>query len=172
MGHGHTILTATAVIGDEHENTTTEGALRQYAFPANFWRPGKVVRFHGTALVLDQNSTNTLTMRVRFGDDGSTVTNDDALAVSNAVDVADNDVAIVDGTLVCEDVGDGTYRVVGSGFISDPDASDHIVNHFVTVSTAFDPASATYLSYTADWSAAHADNEVASRSWLVAELTA
>ena len=169
---GFKVKTSTAVEGDEHENTLTEGALFQETFPANFWQPGKAVRFHGSAIVNDQNSTDTLTMRIRFGDDGTTVTNDDALGVSNAVDVADADVAMVDGVLICEDVGDGTYRLVGSGVISDADASDLLVNHFVAVSTAFDPADPTYLSYTADWSVAHADNEVAGRSWLVEELTA
>lgn len=154
------IIAVQTTEGAEHEDSVTEGSLHRVTFPANFWSPGKVVAYRAAANVNDSNSTDTLTMALRFGD-SSTVTSNDALAASNAVDVADNDKAMVDMTLVCRDVGDGTYTVVAMGVISDPDASDILVNHAAAVATAFDPADATYLDYTADWSVAHADNEVA-----------
>lgn len=155
--------------GGSHENSTTEGSIWRATFPPNFWQPGKIVLARGCAKVIDQNSTDTLTMSLRFGD-STTVTSNDALAVSNAVDVADNDVANFAMTLQCRDVGDGTYTVVGYGVISDADASDILLNHFATVSTAFSPSDATYLDYTADWSVAHADNEVAALAGFATEI--
>lgn len=154
----------------EVENTTTESAMAQTEFPAHFWKPGKVVRFEGACLVNDNNGTDTLTCRARFGTDGATLTNDDELGATDAVDVADGDIGVVRGTLVCRDLGDGTYQLVAQGVISDPDASGALVNDFADVGTAFDPGVATYLSYSAEWSVAHADDEVAAISWLVTEL--
>jgi len=154
------VVAVTPTEGDEHENTTTEGSIHRVTLPANFWSPGKVLCYRASANVNDSNAMDTLTMGLRFGDE-STVTDNDALATSNAVDVADNDKSMVDMTLVCRDVGDGTYTVVAMGVISDADASDILVNHAVAVATAFDPSDVTYLDYTADWSAASADDEVA-----------
>lgn len=154
----------------EVENTTTEGSLAQTSFPAGFWSDaGKVIMFHGAMTVVDNNSTDTATLRVRFGTDGSTLSNDDAVAASAAVDVADADLSMVRGTAVCRDVGDGTRQLVFSGTMSDSDAAGLLVRDFMLVSTAFDPAVATYLTWSLTWSVAHADNEAACEAWNVLE---
>jgi len=168
----HTIKTISATEQAEVEDTTTESPLWQESFPANFWQEGKAVKIRGSCVVNDNNSTDTLTLRGRFGADGSTLSNDDAVAASNAVDVADGDVGVLEMTGICtEDPTDSTkWRIVWSGFISDADASDILVNHAVAVATSIAKNVASYFSYSAAWSVAHADNEVAGNSWLVEEL--
>lgn len=167
-----TVKSVTATESAEHENTVTEGALYQETFPANFWVPGKRIRSVGGCIVNDSNSTDTLTPRLRFGADGTTVTNDDQVAVGAAVDVADNDVGSFNVEATCEDVGDGTYRLVFAGVITDVDAPAVAAAKVVlAVTTAFNPAVPTYLSYTMDWSVASADNEVAGRCFAVDEIT-
>lgn len=151
--------------GTEHENTTTEGSIAQTAFAANALTKGKVYLFGGTCIVLDNNSTDTATFRLRFGT-STTVTSNTQAAISEAVDVADNDFAVVKGTL---EVVSATRAVI-SGFITGADAALAVnAQPFYAVLTiAADTA--YYLDYTADWSVAHADNELASDSWHCIEI--
>lgn len=159
--------------GTEHENTTTEGPLHQHAFPAGFWKAGKVVEFEFGAIVNDNNSTDTLTCLIRFGADGSTLANDTAIATSAAVDVADGDVHVARGTLVCRSVtAAGVAVLVGQVFMNDPDATGTIAvdGYGPVVISSVNTLAATYLTYAADWSVAHADNEVACALAIVKEL--
>lgn len=165
---GLRLLAADTAQGTEVENTTTEGALASYTCPADFWKVGKTVLISGGCIVVDNNSTDTLTLRLRFG--GSTTPGSNtALAVADAVDAADADLAAVWGTLTCRTVGTaGTFAF--SGFISTPDAAAAtVIRAGCAVISSIDTTAATYIDYTATWSVAHADNEVASEAFVVLE---
>lgn len=152
--------------GTAHSNSTDEASLARKLFAANELVPGKVYLIKGAARATATNSTDTATMRLRFGT-SSTVTSNTAVGVSQAVDVADNDVAIVDAILTVH----SKTRAVLHGFISDCDASNSqaLVSHFVSILTiAADTA--YYLDFTADWSAASASDSIQSEAWDVIEV--
>lgn len=154
----------------EVENTTTEGSMAGVVFPANFWLPGKIIRFRSDAIVKDSNSTDTVTPRLRFGV-SSTPGSNDALGAAAAVDAADSDIGLVVAELQCRDVGDGTYQLIARGEITTIDAAPaRTLIH--AISTPFNPAVATYLDYTATWSVAHVDNEIAARGYVCEEMVA
>jgi hypothetical protein len=152
--------------GAEHENSTTEGSIARKQFVAGELLPGKVYGFECGVIVNDNNSTDTLTLTVRFGT-SSTVTSNTAIATSAAVDVADGDVAIVRGTIEVQSATRYVFRVE----MAEPDAIGTITmkNQGPVLFTAA-AGTAYYLDVTADWSVAHADNEVAAMSFLVYEL--
>ena len=154
--------------GAEVENTTTEGAFASTAFPADFFQVGKVVRFSGTVIVNDNNSTDTLTGRIRFGG-SETPTSNTAIAATAAVDAADNDVLHVEGQITCRVAG-SSGELLFSGLITDPDAEGTAAGSFYHSLTAFDLTAASYLQMTGEWSVAHADNEAAAAAWIVEEL--
>lgn len=151
--------------GAEHENTTTEGSIARKIFVANELSVGKVYMFDCGVEVNDNNSTDTLVIAVRFGS-SSTVTSNTAVATSAAVDVADADQAVVRGWITVE----STTRAVITVLLSEPDAIATIsMKSHKTVVTLV-PNTQYYLDVTADWSVAHADNEVAADAFSVIEF--
>ncbi len=153
--------------GAEHENTTTEGSLARFQFPAGALLPGKVYEFECGVVVNDNNSTDTLTLAVRFGT-SSTVTSNTAIATSAAVDVADADVAIVRGRIHVQ----SATRYVFLVEMSEPDAIASIsMKCQGPVLFAGVAETAYYLDITGDWSVAHADNEAAAMCWAIYEIT-
>lgn len=153
--------------GAEHENTTTEGSIARKTFAAGELVPGKVYGFECGVIVNDNNSTDTLTLAVRMGTTSATPASNTAIASSAAVDVADGDVAIVKGTIHVQ----SATRYVFNVEMSEPDAIATIsmkcqgpVLFTAVADTAY------YLDVTADWSVAHADNEVAAMSFVVWEI--
>lgn len=153
--------------GTEHENTTTEGSIARKQFTAGELLPGKAYGFECGVIVNDNNSTDTLTLRVRFGT-SSTVTSNTAIAASAAVDSEDGDVALVTGTISVQ----SATRYVFNCQMSEPDAIATIsMKCQGPVLFAGVAETAYYLDVTADWSVAHADNEVAAMSWRVWEIT-
>lgn len=152
--------------GTEHENTTTEGSIFRRAFAADELTVGSVWEMMCGVVVNDNNSTDTLTLAVRFGS-SSTVTSNTALATSAAVDVADGDVALVRCRLEVQ----STTRIVAYIEMSEPDAIATIAMK-CQGPVLFTRAAGTayYLDVTADWSVAHADNEVAAMGGHVIRL--
>lgn len=160
-------LAVQVAAGVDHENSTTEGSIFTHAFPANFWQVGKVVKADLGCIVSDNNSTDTLTLALRLGAAALTGT---AFATSAAVDVADGDVGLASVTLMCRSVG-ATGVVVASAILSEADATGTIsTKAFGPVLVTVDTTAASYLAYTADWSVAHADNEVACEMAAVYEI--
>lgn len=165
------LIEAITARGTEVENTTTEGSLARHTFPAGFWQEGKVVDVSASLHVVDNNSTDTLTPRIRFGASTSPGSNTE-IAAGAAVDVVDDDVGLARFTITCRESTDdpSSVELVFAGFITSADATPAIVP-FKTIVTAVDTLAATYLDYTAEWSAAHADNEVAADTFEVRELS-
>lgn len=155
--------------GTEVENTATEGAFAETIFPAGFWQVGKVVAFHGAVIVNDNNGTDTLTGRIRFGASATPASNT-AVVATSAVDSADADVMIVEGQITCRAIDASAGVLVFSGTICDPDAEGQAMVSYFAVVSSLDLQSDTYLQMTGTWSAAHADNEAAAAQWNVIEL--
>lgn len=152
--------------GTEHENTTTEGSIARKIFTAGELQPGKVYGFSCGLIVNDNNSTDTLLARVRFGS-SSTVTSNTEIGVgANAVDVADGDVAWIRGEIHVQ----SATRAVFHATVPDVDASGTIADKSSVAVFTLVEGTTYYLDVTADWSVAHADNEVAAASWAVFEI--
>lgn len=152
--------------GTEVENTTTEGSLARYVFAANELSAGKVFRGTCAAVVNDNNSTDTLTLGLRFGSSATPGSNT-AIATSGAVDVADADQGICSWEIHVQ----STTRAVAITKIQAPDAAGTgaIIQKATVLTIA--PDTPYYLDFTALWSVAHADNEVAAATFTVSELS-
>ena len=159
------IRTLQAARGTEHENSTTEGSIARHTFTAGSLTPGKVYDISGGMVVVDNNSTDTLTLAVRFGS-SATVTSNTACGTSNAVDVADSDFATIAAKLHVV----SATRAVLSGYISAPDAANTQACYPIMQVLTIAAATTYYLDWTADWSVAHADNECAAESFAVIEI--
>ena len=162
----HRLIDFITAEGAEHENTTTEGSIARYIFPANSMKPGKVYEFTCAILVNDNNSTDTLTPAVRFGS-SSTVTSNTAVATGGAVDVADADVGNMRGFIHVHSATRAVFEV----WCNDTDATGTITSKYFQAIPTFDATVAQYLDVTLDWSVAHADNEAAAAAFAVFERT-
>lgn len=160
-------LKADVAAGTTHTNSTDEAVLASYTFPAGFWQAGKTVHAHCLLVIADNNSTDTLTVKVRLGPTTLTGT---AIATSSAVDSADADVCVVDIWLTCRDA-DSSGTIITSVTMNDPDAGGQAVEGYGVAVASLDLTAAQRLEVTGDWSVAHADNQVASQQWIVTEIT-
>lgn len=151
--------------GAEHENTTTENTIARWSIRAGDLTPGKV--FTGTVgvIVNDNNSTDTLTLAGRFGATSATPASNTSLGASSAVDSEDADQAVVKWELHVQ----SSTRAVVYLDMQNPDAkgTGTVTRHMTVLTIA--AATVYYLDVTADWSVAHADNEVAASSFVVTE---
>ncbi len=152
--------------GTAHTNSTDEGSLASKAFAAGTLTPGKVYLITGSARVTSSNSTDTVTMRLRWGT-SATVTSNTAVGTTAAIDSANDDVMSFVATLSVQT----TTRAVISGVITSCDALAVTgLAHQVAAVLTIDQATAYRLDLTADWSVAHADNDIQAESFDVIEI--
>jgi len=165
------LLSAQIAEGTEVENTTTEGALASHTFGANALQVGKVYMITGSCVVNDNNSTDTLTLRLRFGASAAPASNT-AVVATAAIDSADGDVAVFMAFLAVRSIGTaGSVVIHGTICQADAEAVGTTpMFGFHQVITSLDTTAALYLQYSAEWSVAHADNEVAATSFIVTEI--
>lgn len=157
------LIQAATAEGTEHENSTTEGSIARKSFAAYELQAGQVYHFACAIVVNDNNSTDTLTVAVRFGTTSATPASNTAIGTSAAVDVADADFAVVTGYISVQ----SATRAVIYGFLSATDAANvEKACAFYAVHT-LDATVANYLDITLDWSVAHADNEAAAADFVV-----
>lgn len=160
-----------SVIADSSdvENTDTETAFDQtVAFDGAMLKVGDVLELEAVAEVSDNNSTDTLTLRLKISDGSNTIT----VAASLAVDVADSDVGHLRGRLTVRAVGaSGSVAGAGEATLDAPAADVALAKTIVTPST-LDTTGSLTVSVTAKWSAAHADNEVNLQDLVVKHLRA
>ena len=139
----------------EHENTTDEALFDQtYTIPADSLEAGQRIRIGFQGIVTDNNSTDTLQIKLYIGGLSGT-----ALITLAATDVADNDVFSGEMTLHIRTTGaSGTF--VGHGWSSDftSASSEAVVREYIA-ETAINTTIAQVIGVGADWSVAHADNE-------------
>lgn len=131
-------------------NTTTETAFdKSYTIPANTLKAGDVIKIRAQVIATATNSTDTLTIKAKAG---STV-----LAATAAVDVADNDIAVIDIYVVFRTVG-ASGTMVAFGFVSLGVAGTATARPVSLASTSVDTTAAIALTVTATWSVADAGN--------------
>lgn len=152
--------------GTEHENTTTEGSIARRQFAAGELLPGKVYRFSCGIVVNDNNSTDTLIARVRFGTSSTVTSNTEIAVASNAVNVEDADVAWVRGEIHVH----SATRIVFLCTVPDIDATGTISDKSSLKVFTSAADTAYYFDVTLDWSVAHEDNEAAAAAFYIEEV--
>lgn len=145
-------------------STGTEGSVARMAFGAGELQPGRIITYECLVRATATVGTDTLQVRVRFGDN-STVTSNTAVAAGTATDVANNNVVLVRGTIHIQTA----TRFVHAIQMDDPPAGTGTAapktffNAFTAVADT-----AYYLDVTADWNTANA-NSAQSECWAVWE---
>lgn len=150
--------------GTAHSNSTDETSVARYQFAADELTPGKVFLFSAAVRATATNSTDTLTIAVRFGS-SSTVTSNTACATSAAVDVANDDVSVVHGWLHVQ----SATRAVMVVMMTDCDAEGTMAAENYTEILTIAAGTSYYLDVTADWSVANAGNSCQAEAWSVIE---
>lgn len=165
---GINVLVLDIADGTTSESSSSEQVLKSHSIPARAPQAGKAFRFSAAVRTTNENSTDTLTLKVRLGPTTLTGT---TLVSTGAVDQVDNDISQITGTIVFRDV-DGASVIEAWGTYTDPDAEGIAVKAWAEKITSLDldPPAATLLELTATWSAAHADNDCAVVGWIVEEL--
>ena len=151
----YTTVAASATI----TNTTTETDFSQTAvISANTLKAGDLIRVQAHAVVSSSNSTDTLTVKLKIG---STT-----IVSTGALDVANNDVVLIDALLVVRTFGaSGTF--VASGIVNIGVPGTATVKAFNLASTTIDTTVNQTIKLTGQWSVAHASNVVALQSLVV-----
>lgn len=162
------ILSIATAVGTAVSNTATESSLASYAFAAGALLPGKSYRARCGVRATATNGTDTLALGVRFGTTSATPASNTSCGASAAVDVANNDVAIVDVQI---DVH-STTRAVATVLMAEPDATGTIaIKSFGPTVLTIAAETAYYLDVTCTWSAASASDSAQAETWVVTELT-
>ena len=153
--------------GVEHEDTVTEGSIARKSFAAGELLPGKIYGFSVGIVVNDNNASDTCIARVRFGTSTTVASNTEMAVSSNAVNVADADVAWVRGEIHVQ----SATRYVFCVTCPDIDATGTIGDKSSVKLFTAAAETAYYLDITLDWDAAHADNEAAAMCAAIWEIT-
>ncbi len=166
-----TLLTSEPIVdidtaaGTSHTGSTTEAVLTQYSIPASTIKAGTRVKVRFGARVTADNSTTTLTGRLRLGPTTLTGTE---LILTSAVDTDVDHWFTGEFTLVGRAAPGAAAALVGVGFSSLGAVGAACSQQFLTP-TNFATNGVLLLQLTADWSAADA-NAVQSEFWTV-EIT-
>ena len=143
-------LFSEAGTGREHENSTDAADMFSYTIPANTLEKGDIVRIKVYCTVIDSNSTDTLTPILKFG--GT------AIATGAALDVADDDIVYAWADVHCTATGSSGTCTAISEIRTDAIGAVHVMA--TTALTSMDTTGGLAVALNADWSVAHADNEV------------
>lgn len=144
-------------------NTTTETTFdKSYTIPANTLKAGDVIHIHAQAIATATNNADTLTVKLKLG---STV-----IANTGAVDVANNDAATIDATLIIRSVG-ATGTLVAEGWVSLGVPGTATTRAFAVASTTIDTTATQAITVTGQWSAADANDSALLRILAVEKST-
>lgn len=160
------LIASLAAQGTEVENTTDETVFQGFTIPADYLSEGMTLKLRVGVKVLDNNSTDTLTVRGRLG--GATLTGT-AWFTSTAVDVVDDDICVIDVEVKVRSIGTAG-EVVVCGVASDPDAAGIAAGAHLAVIGSLDTTADLFLEVTGEWSVAHAENEAACEFFNVYEV--
>jgi hypothetical protein len=125
----------------------------------------KVYQFEAGITVTDNNSTDTLTPRIRFGTSDIVGDNTEIWAGA-AVDVVDGDVGMITGSITFQSATRIVFRIRGTDGVDASatlNSTDALRLFTGTAETAY------RLDVTGQWSVAHADNQAAAMSFEVWE---
>lgn len=131
---------------------------KSYTIPANSLRVGDTIRIHAVADCPSTNSTDTLILTLKIG---STT-----IIATGAVDVANNDVGIIDAVLTVRTIG-SSGTLVGSGNWSLGVPGTATTRSFTLASTTINTTTTNAVTVSATWSVASASNQVILRQLVV-----
>ena len=134
--------------------TSTETAFStKWTMPANYVRPGSVIKIKFQGIATATNSTDTLTIKLYLGGLAGT-----ALLTLAARDVANNDIFSGEFDVIIRTVG-STGTFVGTGMqTASPNAAGTAVLSAFLGSTAIDTTTSKDVVVSATWSTTNAGN--------------
>lgn len=150
--------------GTIHTNSEDEAVLSSISIPANSLLAGDVLHIFGYATVIDKNAADTSIIKLRI-DDSATDVDGTVIATGPTQNVSVDDIVHIDYYLTIRTTGN-TGTMVGHGILS-VGASSPTIENVTIASSAIDTESIKYINLTNIWSAAHADNQIASDSFAV-----
>ncbi len=160
------LIYALIAAGTAFTNSTTETVLASYELPANHMQAGKVYHLHTAVFATATNSTDTLTVAVRVGPTTLTGT---VVATTGAVDVADNNVVVIDLYMTVRNIGSASVVIV-SGIGTILGAEGTATGRAVFESLSLDSEVAQLIEVTGDWSVASASNSCRADAFILTEI--
>lgn len=153
--------------GSTLTNSTSETVLKSHSFAANFLQAGNSYAFRAAVRCPSTNSTDTLTVKARLG--GTTLTGT-VIATTAAIDVANDDTAVITGEFTITAVGSaGTGNA--TSLTSGPDAAGIATGSGTSVAlSSLDTTAAILLEITGTWSAASASDQCACYHLTIDEI--
>src|SRR5262245_2832131 len=132
-------------------NTTTETTFDQnVTIPANRLQVGDVIRVRGMGICPSTNSTDTLTVKLKLGAA--------VIVVTAAVDVANNDIWLIEADIVVRAIGaSGSIVAAGNQGLGTPGTVTS--KPFNLTPTTIDTTVSQLLAMTATWSVANAGDQ-------------
>lgn len=163
VGHGDPEeLYANVADSAEVENTTTETAFdKSVTLYGQRFRIGDVIKVRAVCRVVDNNSTDTLTLKLYVGTE--------EIVSTGAVDVADGDVGYIDAEIVVRVLG-SSGKLSGGGVHALGVPGTVTAKPFFKSEATEDISGAVPITVKATWSVAHADNEVLLEDLIVRVL--
>lgn len=141
-------VAASAAISDTTSETDFDKTV---TIPANTLKAGDVIRVRAQAIPTSTNSTDTLTLKLKFG---STV-----IVATAAVDVANNDIGYIDFEVTIRTIG-ASGTMVGAGVQALGVPGTVTAKPALLASTTIDTTAAIVVKVSATWSNASASNSV------------
>lgn len=136
----------------EVENTTAETAFdKSFTVDGASLQAGDVLKVRAQGVVVDNNSTDTLNVKLYLGTE--------EIAATGAVDVADGDIFFIDATIVVRTVG-ATGTIVACGLVGLGVIGTVTAKPFLKAQATEDISGNVAITVKGTWSVAHADNEV------------
>jgi len=150
---GTNLLYANVADSAEVENSTVETAFdKSVTIRGEELQIGDVIHVFASGMVNDQNSTDTLTVKLYVGTE--------EIISLGAVDVADSDIFAIDAYITIRTLGaSGTLVAVGT-YVAPAAAGTAAPLAFRKASATEDISAAVAITVKGTWSVAHADNEV------------
>lgn len=146
---------AMASAGTALTNSTAETVLGSFAIGAGLINAGTIVRIRFQGIAPSTNSTDTLTIRLRFG---TTTLVGTALITTSAIDVANNNIFLGYFELTGRAAAGASSAIVGSGHYIDPGAAGGNLKSAYLASTNFATNGVLLIEVTGQWSVASASN--------------
>ncbi len=137
---------SSALTASSTETTFSTGTV---TLPANNLGAGSVIRFRAQVIATATNSTDTLTVKVKIG---STV-----IATTGAVDVANNDIAYIEGCLIVRTAG-ASGTAVATGVVGLGAEGTVTAKPFKLASTTLDTTAAQAVTVSGQWSTTSGSN--------------
>ena len=149
------LINRLSAAGTALTNSTAETVLGSLVMPAYTLTAGKTLRARVSVRTTAQNSTDTLTVRLRLGPTTLTGT---ALFTSAAVDQVVEDTCVIDVDIAVRSISTVTGTIVVAGMASPPDATSTAMVSVVPAPFTVDVSVVQRLEVTGAWSVASASN--------------